>query len=334
MRYRHLGRSGLEVSEVGLGANSFGEPNRTTYDQAEKIIDEAIDCGVNFIDTSNVYAQGVSEGFIGKALKNRRGRMLIGTKFGSRREHGPNLFGGSRKFVMNSVEASLERLQTDYIDLYMIHRPDTRMPLEETLQALDDLVHAGKVRYVGGCNFAAWRITHGHWISKHNNWTPMVSSQFAYSLLNRSAEKEMIPACRKLGLGVIPYLPLAAGMLTGKVNADGSVPADSRLGLNQNTAAQWTTPQNLKLVGALTDYAQQHGKTILDLAIAWLLSEPQVSTVISGASRPGQVTANAAAADWQLSENQRAEVSDILDRIPSSEPDSYYSRAAYFDQPT
>ncbi len=334
LHYRHVGRSGLEVSEVGLGANSFGEPNRTGEKEAAAIIHEAIDAGVNFVDTSNVYAQGVSEEFIGKALKGRRSDMLIGTKFGSRREHGPNMFGGSRKFVMDAIDASLERLQTDYIDLYMIHRPDTRMPLEETLQAMDDLVRWGKVRYIGVCNIAAWRMSHARWITERNGWSPLVSSQFAYSMLNRRAEEEMIPACRQYGIGVIPYLPLAAGLLTGKVSADGSAPEGSRLGLDANTAAKWATPQNLKLVSLLTDYAQQHGKTILDLAIAWLLAEPQVSTVISGASRPGQVTTNARASEWRLTDDERANVNEILDKNPPSTTDSYYSRAPYFDQPT
>ena len=334
MRYRHLGRSGLEVSEVGLGANSFGEPDRTGYDEAKQIIYEALDCGVNFIDTSNVYGRGESEEYIGKALKGRRHEMIVGTKFGSRREHGPNMFGGSRKFVLDAVDASLRRLKTDYIDLYMIHRPDTRMPLEETMRALDDLVKWGKVRYVGGCNFEAWRLTDGQWTARHNGWTPLISSQFAYSLLNRKAEKEMIPACKELDIGVIPYLPLAAGMLTGKVSTSGVAPAGSRLDLNREFASKWTTPQNLALVSELSKYAEQRGRTMLDLAIAWLLSEPQVGTVISGASRPGQITGNAAASEWQLTADERTEVAVILENFPASEPDTYYSVAAYFSQPT
>ncbi len=334
MRYRHVGRSGLEVSEVGLGANSFGEPDRTTFDEAEQIVHEAIDVGVNFIDTSNVYAQGVSEEFIGRALKGRRQEMLIGTKFGSRREHGPNLFGGSRKFVFDALEASLRRLQTDYIDLYMIHRPDTRMPLEETLRALEDIVRQGKARYIGVCNFAAWRLVDAVWTTNHNGWSPVISSQFAYSLLNRTSEEEMIPACRQHGVGVIPYLPLAAGALTGKVDAGGDVPPESRLGLNPQAAGKWVNPKNLDLIGKLTGFAEERGKTLLELAIAWLLAEPQVCTVISGASRPGQVTMNAQAAEWRLSAAEHTEVNEILDANPPADPDSYYSVAPYFDEPT
>jgi aryl-alcohol dehydrogenase-like predicted oxidoreductase len=334
MQYRHLGKSGLEVSEVGLGANSFGEPNRTEFHEVKAIIHEALDCGVNFVDTSNVYASGVSEEYIGRALQGRRHGMLIGTKFGSRRQHGPNLFGGSRKFVMNAVEASLRRLQTDYIDLYMIHRPDTRMPLDETLRAMDDLVQAGKVRYIGSCNFAAWRLVEGQWITRRDGLSPIISSQYAYSLLNRSSEREMLPACKEMGIGIIPYLPLAAGMLTGKVSSDGSVPSESRLGMDRNAGARWLTPENLRLVGALTCYAERHGKTVLDLAIAWLLSEPQVSTVISGASRPGQVSRNATASEWRLTADQRAGVGRVLDENLPSTPDSYYSVAPYFEGQT
>lgn len=208
------------------------------------------------------------------------------------------------------------------------------MPIEETLRALEDLVKMGKARYIGGANFESWRLTHGQWTTRQNGWSPMISSQFSYSLLNRTAEQEMIPACRELGIGVIPYLPLSAGMLTGKVSASGEVPADSRLGKNLEFASKWLTPDNLKLIGELTTFAQQRGRTILELAIAWLLAEPLVGTVISGASKPGQVTSNAAAADWQLNAEELTEVASILERCPASEPDLYYSKAAYFSEPT
>ena len=194
LEYRHLGQSGLEVSEIGLGANSFGEPGRRDRPESEAIVHAAIDQGINFIDTSNVYAQGLSEEYIGHALKGRRDEMLIGTKFGSMRRQGPNNFGGSRIFVMRSVEDSLKRLQTDYIDVYMIHRPDTRMPIEETLRALDDLVRAGKVRYTAGCNFEAWRLVNAEWTNRKNGYVSLTSSQFAYSMMTRAAEAEMIAA--------------------------------------------------------------------------------------------------------------------------------------------
>ena len=216
MRYRHLGNSGLEVSETGLGANSFGEPGRRDYAESRAIVHAAIDHGINFIDTSNVYAQGVSEEYIGRALEGRRHEMLIGTKFGSMRDYGPNLFGGGRKFVMDSIEGSLRRLRTDYIDLYMIHRPDPRLPIAETLRAMDDIVRQGKALYIGVCNFESWRMVDAVWTSKANGMTGIISSQFEYSMLHRASEAEMLPACRQHSVGVMPYLPLAAGFLDGQ----------------------------------------------------------------------------------------------------------------------
>lgn len=332
MRYRHLGKSGLEVSETGLGANSFGEPGRRDYPESESIIHAAIDYGINFIDTSNVYAQGLSESYIGRALKGRRADMLIGTKFGSKREHGPNLFGGSRKFIMSAVEESLTRLQTDYIDLYMIHRPDPRMPLEETLRAMDDLVRQGKVLYIGCCNFEAWRMVQGFWTSRANGLTSFISSQFEYSLLNRSSELEMLPACRSNGVGVIPYLPLAAGMLTGKVSADGVAPQGTRLAIDSGVSGRMITDSNLNLVNDLSTWAIQRGHTIVDLAFAWLLNNPIVATVIAGASSAKQVAQNAKASQWQLTADEMLQLNAILDKHDKVGNRTYYSRADYFDK--
>jgi aryl-alcohol dehydrogenase-like predicted oxidoreductase len=227
-------------------------------------------------------------------------------------------------------------LQTDYIDVYMIHRPDTRMPVEETLRALDDLMRDGKIRYTTGCNFEAWRLVDAHWTAKEHGLTPLTASQFAYSMMARAAEAEMIPACRKLGIGVIPYLPLAAGMLTGKVNvADGgSVPAGTRLALQQGMADRWITPSNLVLISLLTEWAQARGHSLLDLAFAWLLAEPVVATVIAGASSPEQIAQNAAAAEWALSTEDRAEVDAILDKHPAENSGEYFSAAGYFNEPT
>jgi len=334
MQYRHLGNSGLEVSEIGLGANSFGEPGRRDRAEAEAIIHAAIDHGINFIDTSNVYAQGVSEQYIGHALKGRRGEMLIGTKFGSMRRQGPNNFGGSRKFIMRSVEESLQRLQTDYIDVYMIHRPDPRMPMEETLRALDDLVKQGKILYTAGCNFESWRFVDGLWRSKANNLVSFSASQFAYSMMARSAESEMIPACRALGVAVIPYLPLAAGLLSGKISGDGLPPAGTRLAIEQQSSERWITPQNLKLVSLLDNWANERGHSVLELAFAWLLAEPIVSTVIAGASSPEQIRQNASAAEWKITSEERQEVTVILDTSPPENAGPYYSTAGYFYEPT
>ncbi len=336
MKYRHLGSTGLEVSEIGLGANSFGMPDRRDRPESAAIIHAAIDHGVNFVDTSNVYATGLSEEYIGHALVGRRDEMLIGTKFGSMRRQGPNNFGGSRNFVMRSVEESLTRLQTDYIDVYMIHRPDTRMPIEETLRALDDLVRDGKIRYTTGCNFEAWRITDAQWTNKQNGFVPFAASQFAYSMMARGAEAEMIPACRELGMSVIPYLPLAAGMLTGKANvADGgSVPEGTRLALEQGMADRWITSRNLELVGLLDGWARDRGHTVLELAFAWLLADPIVATVIAGASSAEQIAQNVAAVEWVLSASDKAEVDAILDEYPAENSGPYFSAAGYFYEPT
>ena len=332
MRYRHLGNSGLEVSETGLGANSFGEQGRRDYAESKAIIHAAIDHGINFIDTSNVYAQGLSEEYIGRALKCRRDEMLIGTKFGSMRNYGPNLFGGGRKFVMDSIEGSLRRLGTDYIDLYMIHRPDPRLPIEETLRAMDDIVRQGKALYIGVCNFEAWRMVDAFWTCKHGGMTQIISSQFEYSMLYRSSEAEMLPACRAHGVGVMPYLPLAAGFLTGKVNLNGVPPAGTRLALDAGQSGRWITEGNLRVIGKLQDWARERGKSLVDLAFAWLLADPIVGTVISGASSPEQIAENARASSWQLTSSERAEVTSILDTQPPDATRTYYSVAGYFGE--
>ncbi len=332
MRYRHLGNSGFEVSETGLGANSFGEPGRRDYAESKAIVHAAIDHGINFIDTSNVYAQGVSEEYIGRALGGRRHEMLIGTKFGSMRNYGPNMFGGGRKFVMDSVEDSLRRLRTDYIDLYMIHRPDPRLPIEETLRAMDDIVRDGKALYIGVCNFESWRMVDAVWTSKANGMTGIISSQFEYSMLHRGSEAEMLPACRKHGVGVMPYLPLAAGFLTGKVDVSGVAPEGTRLALDANQSGRWITESNLRLISELQNWAQEHGKTLVDLAFAWLLADQIVATVIAGASSPEQIAQNAAASSWQLTEVERDEVTAILDAHPVDGSKTYYSVAGYFGE--
>ena len=332
MRYRHLGNSGLEVSETGLGANSFGEPGRRDYAESKSIIYAAIDHGINFIDTSNVYAQGVSEEYIGRALEGRRHEMLIGTKFGSKREHGPNLFGGGRKFVMDAVEDSLRRLRTDYIDLYMIHRPDPRVPLEETLRAMDDIVRQGKALYIGICNCEAWRMVDAAWTSKTAGLTKIISSQFEYSMLNRGSEAEMLPACRQHGVGVMPYLPLAAGFLTGKVDVTGNAPDGTRLALEAGQSERWITESNLRAISVLQHWATARDKSLVDLAFAWLLADPIVGTVIAGASSPEQIAQNARASEWQLSQDERTEVTAILDAHPIDGLRTYYSVAGYFGE--
>jgi len=330
--YRHAGSSGLQLSAVGLGANRFGEPGGTDGPRSVEVVRSALDAGINFIDTSNVYATGVSEEHIGAALKGRRHEAVIGTKFGSRRQHGPNLFGGSRLFVMNALEASLRRLGTDYIDLYMIHRPDPRMPLEETLRALDDAVASGKARYIGCCNFEAWRMVDGLGTSRKLGLQRFATSQFEYSILNRTSEREMVPACQAHGVGIIPYLPLAAGMLTGK--ALDAPPPGSRLALEAGTASKWITAENRSAVAALKAFASDHGRTVVELAIAWLLARPQVCSVITGATSVEQVRQNANAATWKLGEGEMRQIEEILREHPPTPQKGYFSVAGYFEGQT
>ncbi len=330
LRYRHLGSSGLEVSETGLGTNSFGM--RLGAEESAAIVRAAIDSGVTFIDTSRVYAEGLSEEYIGRALDaGLRRDAVICTKFGSMREYGPNKFGGGRKHVIESVEGSLQRLRTDYIDVYMMHRPDPRLPTEEVLRTMDDLVRQGKVRYIGTCNTPAWWLAEMVWTCRANGFEPMVSTSFEYSLVSRSAEEEMIPACRKLGVGVIPYWPLAQGLLTGKYARGQSAPAGTRFEAEPTTADKRMTGANLDLVDELRAFAEGQGRALGELAFAWLLSKEETATVIAGASSPDQARQNAAASEWTLTADEVGEVERILAAHPRRPGESYYSIADYFD---
>lgn len=330
MRYRRLGSSGLEVSESGLGTNSFGM--RLNETESTAIVRAAVDSGVTFIDTSRVYAEGLSEEYIGSALEHGLRRdAVVCTKFGSMREYGPNKFGGGRKHVMDAVEGSLRRLRTDYIDLYMMHRPDPRLPTQEVLRTMDDLVRQGKVRYIGTCNTPAWWLAEMVWTCRANGFEPMVSTSFECSLVSRAAEEEMIPACRKLGVGVIPYWPLAQGLLTGKYARGQSAPAGSRFEAEPSTADKRMTSDNLDLVQRLQAFAEEQGRGVRELAFAWLLSKKETATVIAGASTPGQARQNAAASEWQLTSDEVGEVERILAEYPTKQGESYYSVADYFD---
>ena len=331
LRYRHLGRSGLEVSESGLGTNSFGI--RRDAAESAAIVRAAADCGVTFIDTSRVYAEGLAEQYIGLALDGAlRREMVICTKFGSMREYGPNKFGGGRKHVIESVEGSLRRLRTDYIDVYMMHRPDPRLPTEEVLRTMDDLVRHGKVRYIGACNTPAWWLAEMVWTCRANGLEPMVSTSFEYSLVNRAAEDEMIPACRKLGVGVIPYWPLAQGLLTGKYVGGQAALAGSRFDVEPATAERRMTSDNLDLVEELRAFAEGQGRAVRELAFAWLLSKEVTATVIAGASSPDQARQNAEASEWVLTPDEIGEVERILSAYPPKAGQGYYSVADYFDR--
>ena len=310
MEYRQLGSSGLKVSTVGLGTNNFG--GRIDAERSAAVLRQCIDEGINFIDTANIYGRSVSEQHIGETVKGVRSQVLIATKVSGGMGDGPNDKGNSRYHIMEQVEASLRRLQTDYIDLYQIHFTDPSTPIEETLRALDDLVRQGKVRYIGCSNFAAWQVCEAYWTSKALNLNAFVSVQPEYSMLNREVERELIPFCEAYNVGVIPYFPLAGGFLTGKYQQGQPVPEGTRFAGNERAQRRTLTEKNFAFLSRIESFAEERGHPIVELAIAWLLGKSIVSSVIAGATRPEQVTANAKAADWHLTPEEMEEVGRIL----------------------
>lgn len=311
MEYRQLGRSGLKVSAIGLGGNTFG--NGADESQTARIVHRALDVGINFIDTADVYSRGVSEQFVGKAVKGRRHEVLIATKVRGRMGDLPNDEGLSRKHILDGIEASLRRLETDYVDLYQVHQVDAATPIYETLHTLDTLVTQGKVRYIGCSNFSAWQICESLWAADRKNLTPFVSVQPRYNVLDRALENELLPFCRQYGIGIIPYGPLAGGILTGKYREGEAPPPDTRAGRQERMRAQLTA-ETLGRAGALEKWAQDRGRSATELALAWLLSRPEVSTIIAGATRPEQVEINASAAGWKLSGADLQEIDGVLNR--------------------
>jgi aryl-alcohol dehydrogenase-like predicted oxidoreductase len=307
MNYRKLGKSGLEVSAIGLGANNFG--GRLDYESSDFVISQLFDVGINLIDTSNSYGNTLSEEYIGRSLEGRREKAVIATKVSSRVSEGPNQAGNSRKHITEQVENSLTRLRTDYIDLYQIHWWDSTTPIEETLRTLDDLVTQGKIRYFGCSNFSAWQVCESVWTSKELGIQTFISAQPHYSMLERNVEYELIPFCGKYGVGILPYFPLANGFLTGKYRKDSPSPAGSRLEADDKGLF---TEGNYALLEKLISFSKERGKTVLDLAFAWLLYNGDISSVIAGATKPEQVISNAAAADWQLTDKEYEEVTQYL----------------------
>ncbi len=313
MEYRKLGNSGLEVSIVGLGTNNFGQRMKDPQDAAA-VVNECLEQGINLFDTADVYGgRGPSEEFLGKALKGHRKDAVIATKFASPMGEGPMTSGGSRRWIMQAVEDSLRRLETDYIDLYQVHRPDENTPEEETLRALDDLVSSGKVRYLGNSNYSGWQIANSHWIAETKGYAPFIAAQNEYSLLNRRIEAEVVPAAEKFGLGILPFFPLASGLLTGKYQRNADAPEGARLASGP-MADRMLTDRNFDTVEALDEFATQRGHTLLELAFSWLATQKFVGSVIAGATRPEQVKANAAAAAWRLTPEEMAEVDQITKR--------------------
>ena len=307
MRFRQLGNSGLTVSVVGLGANNFGW--RLDVEQSRPVIEAALETGINLIDTSDSYDTGNSEQIIGDVLRGRRDEVLIATKFGSDMggSNGPDWGArASRRYVVKAVDASLRRLQTDWIDLYQLHRPDGLTPLDETLEALDDLVHQGKIRYAGSSNLSAWQVAESSWISRTRGLTSFVSAQNHYSLLERTIELDLVPACLAHGVAVIPYFPLANGLLTGKWKRGDAAPENSRLA-GRNTP----TDKTFEVIEGLAAVAAKAGLSLAELAVAGLAAQPAVGSVIAGATSAEQVRSNAAAGDLELS----AEILAEIDRV-------------------
>lgn len=310
MNYRRLGNSGLRVSEIGLGTNQFG--GKVDQKGVNNIIDGALELGINLLDTADVYTQGRSEETLGKALKGRWDRFVLATKVYSKTGEGPNDYGSSRYHIANGVEASLRRLNADHIDLYQLHRWDADTPIEETLRALDDLITRGLVRYVGASNYAAWQLARANVIAEFRNWTPFVSVQNHYHMLEREQEREVIPFCNAHNVGILPYFPLAGGFLTGKYKRGEPAPAGSR-GESAPYVQRYMTDGNYDKVEKLSAFAEERGHTMAELAHAWLLAQPQVSSVISGATRLEQVQANVKSVEWQLSDEELTQVNSVLD---------------------
>ena len=317
MRYRQLGSSGLTVSVVGVGCNNFGW--RIGADRVHEVVHGALDAGVTLFDTAAAYGEppGASEELLGRALGSRRPEAVVATKFGANfpgfaTERDP---GGSRRHIRTAVEQSLRRLGTDWIDLYQLHTPDPSTPIDETLSTLDDLVREGKVRYVGCSNFAAWQVADADWTARRHGWAPFISAQNQYSLLERDAEKELVPACLHFGLGLLPYFPLASGLLTGKYRRDTPPPEGTRMAGGRWARRLAEAPWDL--LEALEAFAAKRGIQLLDVAIGGLAARPAVTSVIAGATSAEQVRANVAAGAWVPEAGDAADLDEILSAGPS-----------------
>ena len=307
MELRNLGHSGLRVSTIGLGCNNFG--GRLDLEAARAVIHAAIDLGITLFDTADTYGErGGSETQMGQVLGDRRKDIVLASKFGNPMDIEGLKRGGARRYIMTAVEDSLRRLRTDWLDLYQIHGFDALTPIGETLRALDDLVRQGKVRYIGCSNFPAWRVTEAHWTAKTQGLNPFVSCQDEYSLIVRTAEAELMPAARAAGMGLLPYFPLASGLLTGKYRRNAPMPAGARLTGTQRLAERYLTERNWRVAETLGDFVEARGRTMLELAFSWLLSREPVSSVIAGATKPEQLRQNVKAGAWTLTVEELAEI--------------------------
>jgi aryl-alcohol dehydrogenase-like predicted oxidoreductase len=311
MEYRRLGGSGLKVSAVGLGCNNFGM--RCDAAQTKTVVHKALDLGITLFDTADIYGgRGASEKLLGEALGDKRKDIVLATKFGA--PMGDSLLerGGSKRYVHRALEASLARLGTDYIDLYQIHMPDGETPIEETLTALDEVVEQGKVRYIGCSNFTGWQLVESLWLSKSESLTRFVSAQNHYNLLERTIRHELIPACAKYQIGILPYFPLASGLLTGKYRRGEPPSKDTRLGLWGERGGRLLNDSSFDKVERLEAFAKQRGKSLLDLAFGWLLSQREVSSVIAGATKAEQVQSNVEAGSYRVAAEDMSALAPLL----------------------
>lgn len=310
MEYRQLGSAGARVSVIGLGTNRFGS-KEVPQDEVSRIIDAAIASGVNFIDSANVYNDGRSEEALGHALKGRMDKVVLATKFSFPKKDSANSWGASRYHMMQAVEKSLRRLQSDHIDLYYCHRWDDTTPIEETLRGLDDLISMGKVRYIGASVYASWQLAHANLLAEVKGWSRFVVLQSEYNMIKRGVEREVLPYCRAHNVGFVPYYPLAGGFLTGKYEFGKPPPPGSR-GENTRMVQELMVEKNYQLVTKLLAWVKDHGRGLNELAQAWLLAQSKVCSVITGAKRVEQLASNVKAADWQLTAAQVKEIDAIL----------------------
>lgn len=310
MEIRNLGTSGLRVSAIGLGCNNFG--GRIDQAATQAVIHKAFDLGITLFDTADVYGErGGSETAMGKVLGDRRKDIVLASKFCMPMGDGDAAKGASRRYIMSAVEASLSRLKTDWIDLYQLHAPDPLTPIEETLRTLDDLIGQGKVRYVGCSNLKSWQVVEAHWTAETLGLNRFVSCQDEFSLVKREAEAELMPAARAYGLGLLPYFPLASGLLTGKYRRNAPMPEGARLTKTQRLADRYLTDANWAISEKLIDFAEAQGHSALELAFSWLLAKPPVASVIAGATKPEQLEQNVKAGGWALSADEMAEIDRI-----------------------
>jgi aryl-alcohol dehydrogenase-like predicted oxidoreductase len=307
MQQRNLGSSGLRVSLAGLGCNNFG--GRIDLEASRRVVHKALDLGITLFDTADIYGErGGSETILGQVLGDRRKDIVLATKFGMAMDEAETLRGASRRYICAAIEASLRRLKTDWIDLYQLHQPDPLTPIEETLRALEDLIRQGKVRYIGCSNLPAWQVVQALWTSSEQLLTRFISCQDEYSLLVRGPERELLPAMQAHGLGLLPYFPLASGLLTGKYARGGPLPEGARLTNTQRLADRYLTEANWQIVERLREFCTARGRSMLEVAFGWLAAHPVLSSVIAGATKPEQVEQNVKAIACVLGPEDVAEI--------------------------